>query len=327
MARPLRIEYPGAWYHVLNRGRRRERIFFSDNDCELFFKILGECTKLFDVEIHAYSLIPNHYHLLVHTPRGNLSRGMRHLNGVYTQAINRKYKHEGSLFKGRFKSILIEKESYLQELVRYIHRNPYKSKLEKEIGQHKWTSHSAYMNRHKCPRWLKTEDVLTEFGDYEKEAMRQLDAFVKKEVPQELSAVLNRVKWPAILGGESFKNDIKERLRGKKIERKEVPQYKESMAGLSADEAIRMIEDTIGEKDVFARKKSKKHSLKRKAIAYICREYLYASCPDICAALGGISCAALSKQFRLASEEIKRKEGCYKDFKKMAGILKLIVKT
>lgn len=327
MARPLRIEYPGAWYHVLNRGRRREKIFFSDSDYELFFKILGECNKLFNLEIHAYSLIPNHYHLLICTPRGNLSRNMRHLNGVYTQSINKKYNTEGSLFKGRFKSILIEKESYLEELVRYIHRNPYEAKLEEEIGQHKWTSHSAYMKKRKRPSWLKTEDVLMQFSEYEKEAMRQLDTFVKKEAPKELSALLNRIKWPAVLGGEAFKADIREKLRGKRIEKKEVPQYKESMASLSIDETIRTVEDKIGEKDIFMQKRNRKYTLKRRAFAYICRQYLYIPCRDICIALGGISYAALSKQFQLATDEIEQKEGCYQDFNEIGKMLKLKVKT
>lgn len=327
MARPLRIEYPDAWYHVLNRGRRREKIFFSDNDYKLFFKILDDCHKLFNLEIHAYSLIPNHYHLLVHTPMGNLSRGMRHLNGVYTQKINKKYNTEGSLFKGRFKSILIEKESYLEELVRYIHRNPYKAGLEKEIGQHKWTSHSAYMKIEKRPPWLKTEDVLLQFSEYEKEAMRQLDAFVRKEVPKELAATLNKGKRPAILGGEAFKADIRKKLRGRKIEKREVPQYNESMRSISVGKVINKIEGKIGMKDILMQKKSRKYSLIRRAAAYVCRQYLYIPSRDICTALGGISYAALSKQFHLAGEEIKNKEGCYRDFREITKMLKLKVKT
>ena len=141
MARPLRIEYPSAWYHVLNRGRRREKIYFDSADYQTFLTLLGRCYDLYELEIYAYALMPNHYHLLVRTPRGNLSRAMRHLDGVYTQKINRKYGLEGSVLKGRFKSILIEKESYRLEIIRYIHRNPYKAGLEKVLGQHAWTSH------------------------------------------------------------------------------------------------------------------------------------------------------------------------------------------
>jgi len=327
MARPLRIEYPGAWYHVLNRGRRKEKIFFSESDYTCFFDILNECTKLFNVEIHAYSLIPNHYHLVIHTPLGNLSRSMRHLNGVYTQKINRKYKTEGSLFRGRFKSILVEKESYLLELVRYIHRNPLKAKLEKEIGQHKWTSHYAYMNKTKRPAWLKTEDVLMEFSEYENEALWKLGLFVKKEVPKGVAAFLDRAKWPAILGNETFKECIRERLRGKKIETAEIPQYKESMAGISMESAISIVEKETGEKGVFKQKKSRKHAFKRRAAIYICRQYLYIPPKDICVAMGGMSHSALSKQFYQASKEIQRKEGCYHEFKGITKVLKLQVKT
>jgi len=128
MSRPLRIEYSGAWYHVMNRGRRREKIYYDKKDYEQFLKVLEETSSLFSVEIHAYTLMPNHYHLLIRTPKGNLSRGMRHINGVYTQRFNNKYKIDGSLFRGRYKSILVEEESYLLELVRYIHRNAYKAK-------------------------------------------------------------------------------------------------------------------------------------------------------------------------------------------------------
>ena len=327
MARPLRIEYPGAWYHVLNRGRKQEKTFFSESDYHLFFQILGECARLFNIEIHAYSLMPNHYHLLIRTPLGNLSRGMRHLNGVYAQKINRKYNSEGSLFRGRFKSILIEKETYLDELIRYIHRNPYRAKLEKEIGQHKWTSHSAYMKKLKRPSWLITKDVLMRFGAHEKEAMLYLNAFVKKEVPKELYAVLNRAKCPAILGGEAFKSEVREKLRGKKIEEREVPQYKESMRTLSADEAVGIIENKIGKKGIFAQKKNRRYASKRKAIVYVFRQYLYIPSRDICTALGEISYAALSKQFHSATGEIEKKEGCYQDFKEILEALKLKVKT
>jgi putative transposase len=112
MARPLRIEYPGAWYHVLNRGRRKGRFSFRPRTIPFFKNLLGRCCDLFELEIHAYSLMPNHYHLLVRTPRGNLSRAMRHLDGMYTQKVNRRHELEGALFKGRFKSILVSRKVY-----------------------------------------------------------------------------------------------------------------------------------------------------------------------------------------------------------------------
>lgn len=327
MARPLRIEYPGAWYHVLNRGRRRENIFFCENDYEIFFKVVEECCRLFKFEIHAYSLMPNHYHLLIHTPQGMLSRGMRHLNGVYTQNINRKYKKDGSLFKGRFKSILIEKDNYLTELVRYIHRNPHKAKLEEKIGQHRWTSHFAYMKEQRQPVWLQTEEVLMQFSKYSGEAREKLDAFVNDGEPKTLTDILDKVKWPAILGGEDFKTAIREKLRGKNIVTRDVPQYRESMAVLSAEEVINILKGEIGWKDILACKKSKQYTLKRKALAYICREHLYIPGRKLCTLLGGISYAAVSKLFCSAREEIRQKTGCYQDFKEILNLLKLKVET
>ena len=120
MSRPLRIEYPDAWYHVMNRGRRREMIFADKNDYEMFVELLKDASDMWDVNIAAYCLMPNHYHLLLQTPAGNIARTMRHINGIYTQRYNRKCGYDGQLFKGRYKSILVHGDSYLLQLVRYI---------------------------------------------------------------------------------------------------------------------------------------------------------------------------------------------------------------
>ena len=124
MSRPLRIEYKDAWYHIMNRGRRGEQIFSKSSDHEIFIELLQEAVDLLDVRISAYCLMSNHYHLLIQTPQGNKSRCMRHINGIYTQRYNRSHKCDGQLFKGRYKSILVEQDNYLLELARYIHRNP-----------------------------------------------------------------------------------------------------------------------------------------------------------------------------------------------------------
>ncbi len=129
MSRPLRIEYPGAWYHIMNRGRRGSDIFEEEEERKIFLILLKESTKLWNVHISAYCLMNNHYHILAKTPQANLSRIMRHLNGVYTQRFNRFHGYDGQLFRGRFKSILIEDDNYLLELVRYIHRNPLRARV------------------------------------------------------------------------------------------------------------------------------------------------------------------------------------------------------
>ncbi len=133
MSRPLRIEYPGAWYHVMNRGRRRQKIFMSRGDYESFIKVLQETSDGWGLEVSAYCLMSNHYHLLVHSPDGNLSRCMRHINGVYTQRFNRGHKKDGPLFRGRYKAVLVDSDSHLLEVLRYIHRNPLRARLVKRL--------------------------------------------------------------------------------------------------------------------------------------------------------------------------------------------------
>ena len=124
MPRPIRIQYEHAHYHVMNRGRARQTIFHGTGYYEDFLTTLEECHRRFDAQIHAYCLMSNHYHLLVETPRANLDRIMRHLNGVYTQRYNRRKRSDGPLFRGRYKAILVDEDAYLLQVGRYIHRNP-----------------------------------------------------------------------------------------------------------------------------------------------------------------------------------------------------------
>src|SRR3972149_269634 len=133
MSRPLRIEIPHAWYHVLNRGRRRESIFRDTQDYEMFLQTVREACESWRLRVAAYGLMPNHYHLLVQTPNPNLSRCLRHIDGVYTQRFNRRHGHDGPLFRGRYKALLIEADSYLLQLVRYIHRNPLEAGVAEDL--------------------------------------------------------------------------------------------------------------------------------------------------------------------------------------------------
>ena len=132
MTRALRVTYPGAFYHVTSRGNERKAVFKSERDREKFLEYLESATQRYDARIHAYCLMDNHYHLLVETVDGNLSQGMRHLNGVYTQRHNRRNSRTGHVFQGRYKSILVERESYLLELCRYVVLNPVRAGMVKK---------------------------------------------------------------------------------------------------------------------------------------------------------------------------------------------------
>jgi REP element-mobilizing transposase RayT len=138
----------------MNRGRRAEAIFPGKDDYEAFIALLQETTEMWNIRISAYCLMPNHYHLLIQTPEANLSRSMRHLNGVYTQRYNRFHRCDGQLFRGRYKSIVVDADSYLLQVVRYIHRNPLKAGLVQKIDAYQWSSHKGYISIAKKWDWL-----------------------------------------------------------------------------------------------------------------------------------------------------------------------------
>ncbi len=202
MSRPLRIEYPGAWYHVMNRGLAKRNIFRSDLDRRSFLFLLGETVRCYGIEVHAFSLMPNHYHLLVHTPQAGLSRAMRHLNGVYTQKANWHWKSDGPIFRGRYKAMLVEKEEYLLELVRYIHMNPVQAGLCDVPEDHGWTSHRMYLKRDQKPDWLATDEVLSYFGGRKGESISEMHRYVCEGIPVPFINVLDQQQ--AILGTKGF---------------------------------------------------------------------------------------------------------------------------
>lgn len=214
MGRPLRIEYPGAWYHVMNRGQGKKPIFHSNRDYESFLALLAEISEIYSVEIHAFSLMTNHYHLLIHTPIPGLSRAMRHLNGVYTRLFNQRQRTDGPLFRGRFKSLIVDSEEYLSELVRYIHLNPVKAGLCLHPSKHPWTSHAAYISKLKRPPWLVTKEILGRFGKKENRAIRRMDRFVCAGVPEAFQDSIEKQR--VVLGSNAFK----EWLYGNFVEKK-----------------------------------------------------------------------------------------------------------
>lgn len=147
MARPLRLEFVGALYHVTSRGDRREPIYEGDEDRSAFLSVLSSVVDRFNWLVHAYCLMDNHYHLLIAMPDGNLAKGMRQLNGVYTQYGNRRHGRVGHLFQGRYKAILVQKESYLLEVSRYIVLNPVRARMVRSAGDWAWSSYRATAGR------------------------------------------------------------------------------------------------------------------------------------------------------------------------------------
>jgi len=224
MSRPLRIEYEGAWYHVMNRGRRSEQIFEGRKDYQLFIELMKDATELWGIRISAYCLMPNHYDMVINTPRGNISRSMRHIDGVYTQRFNRSHGFDGPLFRGRFKSILIDGDSYLLQLVRYIHRNPLRAGVVESLEQHPWSSHKGYLSTAKKWDWLHKDFIFSMLSHVKRTQLKAYRQFMKREDSEEIVQLFERKKWPAFLGNEKFANW----LRGKFFEHKRDGQIPES---------------------------------------------------------------------------------------------------
>jgi putative transposase len=206
MSRPLRIEYPGAWYHVMNRGARYQDVFLNDTHRELFLELLCELFEDYGVEIHAYCLMDNHYHLLCHTPQGNLGRGMRHLNGVYTQRFNRLENLDGSLFRGRYKAIVVDADSYLQQVSRYIHLNPLEADMVDDPVSYSWSSYPAYLHRTKKPEWLTTNAVLGYFDG----CSERYQTYVEAGVDTETQRFYGKQRGSPIMGDKRFKDRLLE---------------------------------------------------------------------------------------------------------------------
>ncbi len=224
MARPLRIEYPGALYHVTSRGDRQEPIFDDDRDRTAFLNILGDVVSRFRWRCHAYCLMGNHYHLMIETPQGNLTKGMRQLNGVFTQWSNRRHKRSGHLFQGRYKAIIVDRDAYFLEVARYIVLNPVRASMVEHPQQWPWSSYGAMTAKFTAPPWLTTDVLLEAFGKSRFWARRKYQQFVEEGMGGE--SIWKDLKAQIYLGDDHFV----ERMRSKLGEREEdvnIPQVQQ----------------------------------------------------------------------------------------------------
>ena len=213
MARPLRIEYPGAVYHLTSRGNARNDIYRDEQDRKNYLYILNEVVKRYNWLCHAYCMMDNHYHLLVETPEANLSYGMKQLNGIYTQRYNKRHKQAGHVFQGRYKAILVDKENYLLELCRYMVLNPVRAKLVKAPEHWQYSSYRATVGLIKPPEFLIVDWILGMFGTNRQAAQNQYQQFVIEGMDGK--SLWDDLKGQVILGGSDFVKQHKDLLREK----------------------------------------------------------------------------------------------------------------
>lgn len=210
MARPLRLEFAGALYHITTRGDRQEDIYLTEDDRVAYLEILGKVCERFNWIVHAYCLMDNHYHILVETPDSNLSRGMRHLNGVYTQYFNRTHKRVGHVYQGRYKAIIVQKESYLLEVARYIVLNPVRARMVRAAKDWPWSSYRATAGQVSSPDWLNTEWIIAHFSRRKAEAIDRYRQFIAEGKNQ--PSIWEQLKNQIYIGSEDYIEQIQKNM-------------------------------------------------------------------------------------------------------------------
>jgi REP element-mobilizing transposase RayT len=337
MARPLRIEYPGAWYHVTCRGNEKREIFADDHDREKFLEILAGSKKLYGIEVHGYVLMRNHFHLLVMTPEVSLQKFMHRFNTSYTVYYNRRHRRSGHLYQGRYKAILVDADSYLLELSRYLHLNPVRIKevsqsdveeKRKIIRTYPWSSYRGYVYlRHRQP-FVTYSTVLWMVGGGEGRQGRKAYAdFVMEGVFQDMNITFwQGVRGQALLGSDDFVDSIYERfLAGKKVDRKELPGLRDLEKGpKTIEEIARQVAREFGVEEVSLYHRRGASRVARSVLMelsclYIVRDMSF---EEIGRRLGGVSVSALSQNRNRLAARMKDNKQLRERFEKLERSLR-----
>jgi len=271
MARPLRIEYPGAYYHITSRGNERKSIYKNYRDREKFLGYLESASERYGAVIHIYCLMSNHYHLMLETPRGNLSQIMHHINGAYTTYYNKKRERAGHLFQGRYMAIVIDADEYAQELSRYIHLNPVRAKMVSRPEEHIWSSYRAYIGEEKKPEWLVVNFVLSYFGKKVSVSQKGYREFVSSLIGIDYESPLKKVVASTILGHDEFVKKIREKYLPDKKDDRNLP-------------ALRILSESLPIEDIEKQTEAVFYDdpkLSRKAALYVSHRYSGRKLKDI----------------------------------------------
>jgi REP element-mobilizing transposase RayT len=303
MARPLRVEYPGAFYHVIARGNNREKLFKNDRDNEKFIEYLEKAVERFSIIIHTYCLMSNHYHLLVETPEANLSKAMQWVNVSYATYFNIKRRRHGHLFQGRFKAILIDADEYLKHLSRYIHLNPVRAKMVSSPAEYLWSSYGAFVGQQKAPQFLETHWLLSNFGKNKKVAQRNYRDFVEKVDAQTVENPYKHVTEGFLLGDEYFVNWVKETFLSSRKDEKEIPQLKKLKPKIALENVVKAVALDFACTKEFIIVKGRKKNKAREVAMYLARDMSGVSCKDLGLYFGGVSGALITIMHKRIVEE------------------------
>ena len=297
MARPLRIEYPGACYHVMNRGAGGENIFSQDREKGKFLEYLEKCVERFSVRIHTYCLMSNHYHLLLETPEANLSAAVHWLNGSYSTWFNIRRQRMGHVFQGRFKAIVLDADEYLRELSRYIHRNPVRAGMVESPEQYNWSSYSFFAGKKQAPDFLETDWLLSMFGRKQKKARGNYRAFVENVDDSDLENPLEQSEGGVILGGPDFVEWVKKALLAKLEDSREMPQLRRLKPRPDISKVVAAVCAETGRPRQAIIQKGGKRNMERDLAIYLARDITGASCVDLGRYFGGVGGSAIAMRY------------------------------
>ncbi|MBI3399767.1 MAG: transposase [Deltaproteobacteria bacterium] len=312
MARPLRIEYPCAFYHVTSRGNEQKEILKNDKDKEKFISYLESATIRYDAAIHAYCLMNNHYHLLIETPSGNLSQIMRHINGAYTTYFNLKRKRAGHLLQGRYKAILVDADEYAQELSRYIHLNPVRAGITERPEEYAWSSYKCYISKGKKPEWLRIEFILRYFGKKEADAQKKYRLFVDSVIGSEYENPLVETIASTILGSADFVKEITKKYLNDKQKDRNLPALRQLFRKPTTEKIMDTVKSVIADDE----------KLSKVASIYFCHRYSGVSLKEIGIRLG-IGESAVSQASRRFAIRAANDSKLKKTVEKIEGAIKV----
>ena len=311
MARPLRIEYPGAFYHVTSRGNERKRIFSAKADYSQFRDYLKNAQEKYACRLHCYVLMQNHYHLVLETPEGNLSQVMQYLNGSYTGFFNHRTGRSGHLFQGRYKAILVEMDSYLLQLSRYIHLNPVRAGIVERPQDYPYSSYKSLISE-------KGEEIITRdliWGMISKDRRLRPDlyrSFVERALGRELENPLKQVYAGSILGGKSFIRETLDKLKDDVVEREEVSYRKALRMPYEAEEILRMVSEHFG---VSSAALSEQKGDGRNLLIHLLKTKTGMTNREIGELTGGLSYSGVSRAEARFVEKLKKNKSLQKSLK------------
>ncbi|MEE8329451.1 MAG: transposase [Thermodesulfovibrionia bacterium] len=314
MARPLRIEYEDAVYHVTARGNDRKKVYFCKTDYPKFLEYIAKAKKKYGILLHCYVLMSNHYHLIIETPDANLSKALHHINGSYTSYINNKRKRSGHLFQGRYKAIVVSKDSYLSELSRYIHLNPVRAGIVQSPEEYPYSSYKAYISKEK-DNLLNQELVLGLLCGNEMQAKRKYRKFVDSAIGAEPDSPFENVYGGIILGANKFIKDTLSRIKEEYLQREEISNRKLLQSRHDVEEVIEAVARYFkAGREYLINNRNRRC---RKIAIYLLKKHTGVTNREIGEIFGGLSYSAVSRGNERFQTQLQKDRKLKKEIKKI----------